>query len=168
MTAAATASEPRRENAGFPPARRLTAGNLAALVHDAGLPCVTLTDEDGAAAAPASTAEEGLRIIEDSLPVRVRYASPADNDAAVARRYSHLRWLADFAEDHRWSATGVHSLGIYRRTGELVVLAEVEGIALRSGELDYLPHHCPDMPDSVRAKYAEDILAIISDANPRR
>jgi hypothetical protein len=81
---------------------RLTAGNLAALLRAAGLPCVTLTTEDGAAVEPASTAEEGLRIIEGSLPVRVVYAVPPNSYAATRRSDSHLIWLADFAHEHRW------------------------------------------------------------------
>jgi len=86
------------------PGESLTAGNLAALLCAAGLPCVTLTAEGGAAAEPASTAEEGLRIVAGSLPVRVLYAIPPGSDAAARRRDSHLLWLADFAEEHRWSA----------------------------------------------------------------
>jgi hypothetical protein len=83
----------------------LSAGNLAALLRAAGLPCATLTTEAAAAAEPASTAGEGLRIVDGSLPVRVRYAGLPGSDAAIDRRYSHLRWLAGFAEDHRWSVT---------------------------------------------------------------
>lgn len=83
----------------------LNAGNLAAMLRAAGLPCVTLTTEAAAAAEPASTAGEGLRVVEGSSPVRVRYAGLPGSDAAIDRRYSHLRWLADFAEDHRWSVT---------------------------------------------------------------
>jgi len=84
---------------------RLTASGLAALLRDAGLPCVTLTSAEDAAAEPASTADEGLRIIADSFPVSVRYAIPAGSEAAASRRGSHLMWLADFAEKHRWSVT---------------------------------------------------------------
>lgn len=84
-------------------ARGLSARNLASLLQAAGLPCVTLTTEAAAAADPACSAGEGLRIVEGSLPVRVRYAGVPGSDAAVDRRYSHLRWLAGFAEDHRWS-----------------------------------------------------------------
>jgi hypothetical protein len=97
-------------------AGRLTAGNLAGLLRTAGLPCVTLTTEDGAAAEPASTVGEGLRVVEATLPVRVRYAGPPGSDAAVDRRYSHLRWLADFAEDRRWSVT-------WLRDGWMTILA---------------------------------------------
>lgn len=92
--------ESTREGTGI-----LTAGNLAVLLHAAGLPCATLTTEEGAAAEPASTAEEGLRIIAGSFPVRVFYAVPPGSAAAADRRGSHLLWLADFAEDHRWSTT---------------------------------------------------------------
>jgi hypothetical protein len=81
----------------------LTAGNLAALLRAAGLPCVTLTDEDGAAAGVTGTDGEGLRIVDGSMPVRVRYACEDGNDAALNRRGGHLMWLADFTEGHRWS-----------------------------------------------------------------
>ena len=66
MRALEVPRESGQENTGS-----LTASNLAALLRTAGLPCITLTTEEGAAAEPASTAEEGLRIIEGSLPVRV-------------------------------------------------------------------------------------------------
>lgn len=102
--------EPRREaadsvhgSARHAAGESLTAGNLAALLRAAGLPSVTLTTEGGAAAEPASTAEEGLRIVAGSLPVRVLYAIPPGSDAAARRRDSHLLWLAGFAEEHRWS-----------------------------------------------------------------
>lgn len=99
-TPGGTGSSPRG------PREALTAGSLAARLRAAGLPCVTLAaDETAAAALPATPAEEGLRIVEGSLPVRVRYAGQPGSDAATGRRYSHLRWLADFAEDHRWSVT---------------------------------------------------------------
>ena len=62
--------------------------------------------------------------------------------------------------------TGYHSLGIQQRNtetgygvqgkpGDLVVLAEVEGVAARPGEVDHLPHYCtkisPWILDQVRA-----------------
>jgi hypothetical protein len=81
----------------------LTAGIFATLLRDAGLPCVTLTTESAATAQPATTAGEGLRIVAGSLPVRLFYAIPPGNTAADRRRGSHLMWLADFAEEHRWS-----------------------------------------------------------------
>lgn len=98
MRALEVPRESGQENTGS-----LTASNLAALLRTAGLPCITLTTEEGAAAEPASTAEEGLRIIEGSLPVRVPYARQADNHAALHRSDSHLMWLAEFAAEHRWS-----------------------------------------------------------------
>lgn len=79
----------------------LTAGNLAVVLTEAGLPCVTLTTRDGAAAQVAGG--EGLRIVAGSCPVRVRYAAP-DTDAAAHRRFTHLRWLSEVTEDHRWRA----------------------------------------------------------------
>ncbi len=103
MTTIEVTHEPGHDEAGSAPT--LTAENLAAMLRAAGLPCVTVTGEDGAAAEPASTAGEGLRIVGGSLPVRVRYAGLPGSDAALVRRYSHLRWLADWAEDHRWSVT---------------------------------------------------------------
>jgi hypothetical protein len=83
----------------------LTGGNLAALLRSAGLPCVTLTTAAGAAAEPATTKDEGLRIVKDSCPARVFYPIPSDNYAALRRRDGHLMWLADFAERQRWSTT---------------------------------------------------------------
>jgi hypothetical protein len=47
--------------------------------------------------------------------------------------------------------TGVHSLGVRRETGELVVLAECAGIAVRPGEAGWLAHPCREIPGSVRA-----------------
>ena len=63
--------------------------------------------------------------------------------------------------------TGYHSLGIQQqrntetgygvqgKPGDLVVLAEVEGVAARPGEVDHLPHYCtkisPWILDQVRA-----------------
>ena len=93
----------RREGAGSAPGE-LTARNLAAMLRAAGLPCVTLTTEPGAATQPASIAEEGLRIVAGGLSVRVLYAIPPGRHGAGCRRDSHLMWLADFAEEHRWSA----------------------------------------------------------------
>jgi hypothetical protein len=81
----------------------LTADNLAGLLRAAGLPCVTLTTEAAAAAEPVGTAEEGLRIVADSSPVRVFYAIPPGSYAAGCRRDAHLLWLAGLAEEHRWS-----------------------------------------------------------------
>lgn len=107
VTADATQNPAGVKTALVPEAARdkLNADNLADLLRAAGLPCVTLATEADAAAEPASTAGEGLRIVEGSLPVRVRYAGLPGSDDAIDRRYSHLRWLADFAEDHRWSVT---------------------------------------------------------------
>jgi hypothetical protein len=87
----------------------LTARTLAALLADAGLPCVTLVpDEAAAAAVPATPAEEGLRVVDGTLPVRVAYPiPPAGADAqyaALRRRDSHMMWLHDFTERQRWSA----------------------------------------------------------------
>jgi hypothetical protein len=78
----------------------LTAAILAALLADQGLPCVSVVSEAGATVEPA---REGLRIVRDSLPVRVFYAMPPGSYAAQRRRDSHLLWLADFAERNRWS-----------------------------------------------------------------
>lgn len=47
---------------------------------------------------------------------------------------------------------------------ELVVLAEVTGIADRPGELGHLAQHCTQIPDSVRAEYAADARAITEGA----
>lgn len=47
--------------------------------------------------------------------------------------------------------TGYHLLGIELATGNLVVLAEGHGLG---GGVRYLPHHCPSIPDEVRAQYA--------------
>jgi hypothetical protein len=89
----------------------LSAGTLAGLLRDAGLPCVTLTaTETAAAAIPATPRDEGLRIVDGTLPVRLAYPIPRrDEDeaaywAALRRRDSHVLWLYDFAERHRWSA----------------------------------------------------------------
>ena len=82
----------------------LSAAELARLIRDAGVPCVTLTDEAGVASEPASTRDEGLRIVDGSMPVRVFYAMPPGNDAATSRRGSHLLWLHDFVTQYRWSA----------------------------------------------------------------
>jgi hypothetical protein len=57
--------------------------------------------------------------------------------------------------------TGVHSLGVHLETGELVVLAEVTGIAARPGEPGHLAHHCDQIPASVRAEYAADVRAVM-------
>lgn len=73
----------RREGAGSAPGE-LSAGNLAAMLRAAGLPCVTLTTEPGAATQPPSIAEEGLRIVAGSLPVRVLYAIPPAATALAA------------------------------------------------------------------------------------
>ena len=82
----------------------LSAAELARLIRDAGVPCVTLTDKAGVASEPASTRDEGLRIVDGSMPVRVFYAMPPGNDAATSRRGSHLLWLHDFVTQYRWSA----------------------------------------------------------------
>lgn len=79
----------------------LTAASLCALLKAEGLPCVRVVTAD--AAGSASTADEGLRIIDGSDPVRVFYAIPAGNDGAASRRGQHLMWLAEWAERRRWS-----------------------------------------------------------------
>ena len=80
----------------------LSAEVLAGMIRDADVPCVTLADEADVTAEPASTAGEGLRIVRGSLPVRVFYAIPPDNYAALRRRDSHLLWLYDWIERQRW------------------------------------------------------------------
>lgn len=107
MSAPVITREPRSQEAGI--ARGLSAGSLAAALRAAGLPCVTVVAGEAAAAAvPATPAEEGLRIVDGTLPVRVAYPIPpagADGHyAALSRRDSHVLWLYDFAERHRWSA----------------------------------------------------------------
>jgi hypothetical protein len=92
-----------------PQAAALSAGTLAGLLRDAGLPCVTLTATEAAAAAiPATPAEEGLRVVDGTMPVRLAYPIPPAGDAghhaALRRRDSHVLWLYDWAEQHRWSA----------------------------------------------------------------
>ena len=106
MSAPVITLEPQREERS---ARGLTARGLAALLAAAGLPCVTVVaDEAAAAAVPATPAEEGLRIVDGTLPVRAAYPIPpsgADgHHAALCRRDSHVLWLYDFTERHRWSA----------------------------------------------------------------
>lgn len=54
--------------------------------------------------------------------------------------------------------TGYHSLGV-GPDGELVVLAEAEWLG---GRIDHLPHLCEKIPDEVRAKYADDIAAVVA------
>lgn len=46
--------------------------------------------------------------------------------------------------------TGYHLLGVHRESGELVVLAEA---TTPSGAVDYLPHHCEEIPDEVRVAH---------------
>jgi hypothetical protein len=98
-----TSSPPYQGADGARHSELLTARNLAALLRAAGLPCVTLTTEGAAAAEPASTEDEGLRIVAGSFPVRVFYAIPPENNGARRRRDAHLMWLHDFTERHRWS-----------------------------------------------------------------
>jgi hypothetical protein len=61
--------------------------------------------------------------------------------------------------------TGVHSIGVQLkntdtgygaqgRPGDLVILAEVEGIAARPGELDFLPHYCTQIPAWIERQLA--------------
>jgi hypothetical protein len=61
----------------------------------------------------------------------------------------------------------VHSLGVHRETGELVVLAEVTSVAARPGETGHLAHHCTQIPDSIQAEYAADVRAVMEGANAR-
>ncbi len=87
----------------------LAAGEAARLIREAGVPCVTLVPDDAAAAAiPATPREEGLRVVEGSMPVRIAYPIPPEGDdaraAALSRRDSHVLWLYDWAEQYRWSA----------------------------------------------------------------
>lgn len=90
----------------------LTAETLAGLITAAGVPCVTLVDDDEAAAEiPARPQDEGLRIVRGSMPVRVCYPIPlktGDDDgpfhAALSRKDSHTLWLYDWAEQYRWHA----------------------------------------------------------------
>jgi hypothetical protein len=63
--------------------------------------------------------------------------------------------------------TGIHSLGVRRETGELVVLAEVTGIAAHPGDTGHLAHHCKQIPGGVRAEYAADIRAIMEGGKDR-
>lgn len=61
----------------------LTAGEAARLIREAGVPCVTLVpDEAAAAAIPAAPREEGLRVVEGSMPVRIAYPIPPEGDDA--------------------------------------------------------------------------------------
>lgn len=87
----------------------LTASTAARLILEAGVPCVTLVPDDAAAAAiPAAPREEGLRVVEGSMPVRIAYPIPPAGDdarpAALRRRDSHVLWLYDWAGRYRWSA----------------------------------------------------------------
>lgn len=89
----------------------LTAETLTELITAAGVPCVTLVDDDAAAAAiPARPQDEGLRIVRGSMPVRICYPIPPKADgedrfhAALARKDSHVLWLYDWVGQYRWSA----------------------------------------------------------------
>lgn len=87
----------------------LAAETLARLMTEAGVPCVTLVDDAAAAAAiPATPADEGLRVVRGSMPVRVAYPVPPKGDdrrgAALSRRYSHILWLYEFSDQYRWTA----------------------------------------------------------------
>ena len=88
----------------------LSAATLAEMIHEAGVPCVVMVDDDAAAAAiPATPEDEGLRIVAGSMPVRVAYPIPPRGDdrraAALARRDSHIVWLYEFTDQHRWTAS---------------------------------------------------------------
>lgn len=83
----------------------LSAGLLAKMIGEAGVPCVTLVADEAAVAA----AGEGLRVVDDGrVPVRVFYAIPPDDAAASRRRDEHLLWLADWIERMRWPRWSVH------------------------------------------------------------
>jgi hypothetical protein len=87
----------------------LTAETLARLMTEAGVPCVTLVDDDAVAAAiPATPQDEGLRVVAGSMPVRVAYPIPPKGDdrrgAALSRRDSHILWLYEFTDLYRWTA----------------------------------------------------------------
>ena len=87
----------------------LTAELAAELIRAAGVPCVTLVDDDQAATAvPATPKGEGLRVVRGSMPVRIAYPIPLKGDdrrpPALSRRDSHVLWLYGWAEDQHWSA----------------------------------------------------------------
>jgi hypothetical protein len=87
---------------------QLTAATLAQLIREAGVPCATLVPGEAAAAAiPATREQEGLRIVDGSMPVRIAYPIPADDPGhygALRRRDGHVLWLFDWVEQYRWSA----------------------------------------------------------------
>lgn len=49
--------------------------------------------------------------------------------------------------------TGNHLLGVHRLTNTLVVLFEATTL---SGQVTYLPHHCPNIPEDQHGRYAPD------------
>jgi hypothetical protein len=93
---------------------------------------------------------------------------PADGEWAIdtGRGYMICGYCGDRAT---WAATiighvtltGFHALAVHRETGELVVIAEATTL---TGAPVILPHHCADIPDDVRAEYADDVQAILANS----
>lgn len=76
----------------------------------------------------------------------------------VAERFAAYPVTCTLLKLGHLKLTGAHSLGIGQTDGRLVVLAEAQHL---SGKAVQLPHLCEQIPHEVRARYADEIRAVL-------